>query len=126
MEGELSASLMTDEEVGIQKCGQTGLLKGRNASAYCQDLNKAEVGEKCMKGLDQCINKYTSPTFSDPLEEKSIDKDCASTINVEQRRVSRRDKHEHTLHSYGQSGDGLANNKSDIDDNLALPSKTEV
>ena len=123
---QLSTSPMGGEEVGTETCRKTGLLHKENTIPHCQGLNKTEVGEEDIKGLDQCSAKCTSLTFSDPLEEISMDKACPPTINVKQKRVSRRDEHEHRIHSYGQSEDVLAYNRNIIGDDLSLPSQTEV
>ena len=72
----------------------------------------------------QLTTRCTGPTFSDPVCIASMDKTTVSQkIDVEQKRVSRRDEHERTLvNSCGQARDETSNNTKCVGGYLNLPS----
>ena len=141
MDKHISLSLVCDEDVGkdtTHKRQTEVQLKEGETSSHCQGSDIKEVGEDNTTSIEQCTNKCTRPTFSDPdseLSSSSLDNkvDGITTTNienVEQRRVSRRDEHERTLqqqHSCGQLEGGLDHiNKKVVDESLILPSQTQV
>ena len=139
MEKQLSPSLACDEDVNKEtERIETDALKEGEISSRCQGSDTKEVGEDNNTSSNQCTNKCTRPTFSDPDREISssvdnkVDGITRSNIEIKQRRVSRRDEHERTLlqqqHSCGQLEGGLdhINKKIVVDDHLVLPPQTQV
>ena len=138
MDKQLSSSFACDEDVGKEtRERQTDVLKEGETSAHCQRSDTNEVGEETETCSEQHTKKCTRTTFSDPdseLLKSSVDNKAegitTSNIDVEQRRVSRRDEHERTLqqqHSHGQLDGGLHHtNKKEADDIFIKPSQNQV
>ena len=125
MEEKLSTSLNRNDETGIKIGGQNDLSEERNCLPYCQDMNPLEVKDGCAEGLINKNNEGAMPTFATSLCGISRDKECSVTTNFEQKRVSRRDEHEHALNFCGQFGDGLAQDKN-CKDSVSSPAQTKV
>ena len=139
MDKQISLSLVHDEDVGKDtQRRKTDTLKEGETSLHCQGSDIKEVGEDNTTSIEQCTNKCTRPTFSNPDSSSSsssvdnkVDGITTTNIeNVEQRRVSRRDEHERTRQQHstrGQLEGGLDHiNKKVVDDCLILPSQTQV
>ena len=138
MEKQISPSLLCDENVRKDtQRRQTDALKEGETSSNCQGSDRNKVGEDNTTSIEQCTNKCTRPTFSNPDSELSVDNKVdeitTTNIDIEQRRVSRRDEHERTLkqqqqqHSCGQLEGGLDHiSKKVVDDSHVLPSQTQV
>ena len=146
MEEKLSPCATHNEEIGTESLKQTQTLTEKEATLYfkCPKQTNAERGKKLdgATSVEQSSNKCTTrPTFSDLNSEQTMDKDDVEictflTMNdTDQKRVSRRDEHEHRkllLHSSGQDFQegGLANTtqNSTLDDGdiVIFPSQVKV
>ena len=128
-EDKLSTIVYNKEDIESTTCMQTDTSRkeGNNLS-YRHGLDSKELGEEAEIDPQQRNIKCTGPTFSDPVCIASMDKTTVSKkIDVEQKRVSRRDEHERTLvNSCGQLRDETSNNTKCVGGYLNLPSSQKL
>ena len=124
-EGKLSTIVCNKKDIESTPCRQADTSrKDGNKLSYRHGLESGELGEEGEMDPQQLTTRCTGPTFSDPVCIASMDKTTASQkIDVEQKRVSRRDEHERSLvNSCGQSRDETSNNTKCVGGYLNLPS----
>ena len=124
-EGKLSTIVCNKKDIESNTCRQADTSrKDGNEILYRHGLESGELGEEGKMDPQQLTTRCTGPTFSDPVCIASMDKTTVSQkIDVEQKRVSRRDEHERTLvNSCGQSRDETSNNTKCVGGYLNLPS----
>ena len=128
-EGKLSTIVCNKKDIESNTCRQADTSrKDGNKLSYRHGLESGELGEEGEMDPQQLTTRCTGPTFSDPVCIASMDKTTVSTkIDVEQKRVSRRDEHERTLvNSCGQLRDETSNNTKCVGGYLNLPSSQKL